>query len=126
MNQEKFLKYFITTSLAIMLISAIYILTINRSYEVKNYDLSNDYRYTGQVKRDKFNGSGVLQGPNGNFKGEFKDGRFGGKGIFVGEDFTYLANFDYTSTNKDIIIQLSNGEIYKKINGEWEMISDED
>ncbi len=126
MKQKKFLSYFISITAIMMLFCMIYIFTINKTHEVKNYELSGDYRYSGHMKSNKFNGTGVLESPRGNFKGEFVDGRFDGKVLFIGDDYAYLASFNKKSTNKDVIIKLSNGDIYKKIGGKWEMISDED
>lgn len=125
MDNKRFLSYFITITVVMMLSSIIYIFTLNRSYKVKDYKFTDDMIYSGTIKEDRFNGTGMMKTSDGTYHGSFSDGRFDKSGIFVGEDYTYMAKFDHKNVNSNVTIKLSDGEIYKKINGSWEKVDDE-
>lgn len=86
--------------------------------EEKNVTVKMDdaqISYTGDVKKQKFNGPGELKYANGDqYKGNFTEGRFDGKGEFYSKDgWNYMGEFKAGVANGQGVLKLDSGSEYK-------------
>lgn len=125
MGNKRFLSKMSIGLAIIMVISLFYIISSNFKKEVKDYKLGENLYYTGTIKKNKFQGRSSLKSSDGTFSGAFKDSRFDGPGLFKGDDYMYIANFDKKKGNSNITVFLKNGNSYRKIDGKWKEMDDD-
>ena len=119
MEYKKFLEYFAKFSLGVFILGGIYTIGRPKRQSVTDYKLTEDISYTGDLYQGKFQGKGVLAAKEGIYKGDFDKGRIGKNGVYIGDNFYYIKE------NGQVKIKFNDGRIYKKANGKWEEVEDE-
>lgn len=119
MEYKKFLEYFAKFSLGVFILGGIYTIGRPKTKSVTNYKLTDDISYTGDLDQGKFQGKGVLKAKEGIYKGDFDKGRIGKNGVYIGDNFYYIKE------NGQVKIKFNDGRIYKKKDGKWEEVEDE-
>lgn len=102
--------------IAVILVFAV--ISLWPAKEEKNVTVKMDdsqIKYTGDVKKQKFNGPGELTYGNGDhYKGNFSEGRFDGKGEFYSKDgWNYKGEFKKGIANGQGVLKLDSGSEYK-------------
>ena len=119
MEYKKFLEYFAKFSLGVFILGGIYTIGRPKRQSVTDYKLTEDISYTGDLYQGKFQGKGVLAAKEGIYNGDFDKGRIGKNGVYIGDNFYYIKE------NGQVKIKFNDGRIYKKKDGKWEEVEDE-
>lgn len=117
MNYDKFLKN-LAKAYLVMMVFAIIFLFRGRQSKVKDYKLSEDITYSGEMDGNKFYGQGTLLTKDGLYKGNFKDGLIEGDGVYIGDDYYYIRK------GKDTYIKYNDGRIFRKDKDKWEQVDE--